>query len=173
MQDPPKIEDNPAVVDTALSKVRKYFELGKTRSYQFRVAQLNALKKGVTELTKDFDEALTKDLGKGTFENWLCELMMVTREINHALESLKHWMRDEPRDTPFIIGPGESYLAREPLGVVAILGSWNYPLVTTLSPLVSAISAGNAVIFKPSEFSPYTSVVLKRLFARYLDSAAY
>lgn len=74
---PPKIDDNPASVDPALSKVRKYFETGKTKTYQFRVNQLNALKKGIIDLAKDFDEALFKDLGKGSFENWMCELLMV------------------------------------------------------------------------------------------------
>ena len=104
--EPPKIDDNPAVVEPALIKVRKYFDLGKTRPYQFRVNQLNALRKGLVELTKDFDDALKKDLGKGSFENWMCELLMVQREIDHTLMHLKEWMSDEPRDTPFMIGPG-------------------------------------------------------------------
>lgn len=82
-------------------------------------------------------------------------------------------MKEEPRDTPFVIGPGTTYIVREPLGVVAILGSWNYPLVTTLSPMISAIAAGNVVILKPSEFSPHVTMICKRLFARYLDSSAF
>ena len=82
-------------------------------------------------------------------------------------------MKDEPRDTPFMIGPGTSYVVKEPLGVVAILGAWNFPLKTTLSPLISAISAGNVVVMKPSEFAPHCTVIFKRLFARYLDSSAF
>jgi aldehyde dehydrogenase (NAD+) len=82
-------------------------------------------------------------------------------------------MKDEARDTPFMIGPGKSYIVKEPLGVVAVIGSWNFPLVTTISPMISAIAAGNVVLFKPSEFAPYCSVVFKRLFARYLDSSAF
>lgn len=82
-------------------------------------------------------------------------------------------MKDEPRDTPFMIGPGQSFIISEPLGVIAILGSWNYPLVTSISPLISAIAAGNVALFKPSEFAPHTSIVCKRLFARYLDTSAY
>lgn len=169
-QQPPKIDDNPSTVDPALNKVRKYFDTGKTRTYQFRKDQLTALRKGLIELTKDFDEALNKDLGKGTFENWLCELNLLIAECEHAISHLSTWMKDEPRDTPFTIGPGTSYIVREPLGVVAILGSWNYPLVTSISPLISAIAGGNTVLMKPSEFSPHTTMICKRLFARYLDS---
>lgn len=125
-------------------------------------------------MTKDIDDALFKDLGKGSFENWLCEILMIQREIDHTLQHLKDWMKDEPRDTPaLMVGPGQSYLVKEPLGVVAILGSWNYPLVTTISPMISAMAAGNTILFKPSEFAPHCTVVFKRLFARYLDSTAY
>lgn len=153
--------------------MRKYFDTGKTRNYQFRLAQLNALKKGLIELNTDFDNALHKDLGKGSFENWLTEMNLCIREVQHTVDHLKDWIKDEPRDTPFMVGPATSYLITEPLGVVAILGSWNFPLVTTISPLISAIAAGNVVLFKPSEFSPHTSLIFKRLFARYLDSSAF
>lgn len=57
-------------------------------------------------------------------------------------------MKDEPRDTPaMMVGPGQSYLVKEPLGVVAVLGSWNYPLVTTISPMISAMAAGNTDVY--------------------------
>ena len=125
------------------------------------------------ELKKDVDEALTKDLGKGAFENWLCELNGMNREIQHTLKHLSTWMKDEPADTPFMIGPGQSSIVREPLGVVAILGSWNYPLVTSISPLIAAIAAGNCALFKPSEFAPHTAIVCRRLFARFLDTSAF
>ena len=52
------------------------------------------------------------------------------------------------------------------------MGSWNYP-VNTLSPFVSAITAGNAVMIKPSEFAPNTSHCMKRLFDKYLDQRYY
>lgn len=78
-------------------------------------------------------------------------------------------MKDECVDTPMTIGPAKSYLIREPLGVIAIIGSWNYPFVTTLAPLVEVIAAGNAAIVKPSELSPYSSQEIKFFFERYLD----
>lgn len=57
--------------------------------------------------------------------------------------------------------------------MVAILGSWNFPIATLLGPLVSAIAAGNAVIAKPSEISAFSAKVIKSLFMRHLDLNVY
>ena len=167
------IQDKPEIVDTALVKVKKTFASGRTRPYHFRIGQLKSLMKGLQSMEKDFDESLRKDLGKGSFENWCFELNNVCREIHHAIANLKTWMEEEKVDTPFLVGPGQSSIIREPLGVVAILGSWNYPLVTSFSPMVDAIAAGNCVLFKPSEISAHTATVCRRLFIRFLDSSSY
>jgi aldehyde dehydrogenase (NAD+) len=76
-------------------------------------------------------------------------------------------------DTPMLIGPGKSYIIREPLGVVAIIGSWNYPFVTTISPMANAIAAGNTVVLKPSELSPFSAKIIKTLMAMSIDSSCY
>jgi aldehyde dehydrogenase (NAD+) len=72
-------------------------------------------------------------------------------------------------DTPLLAGPGKSSIVSEPLGVIAILGSWNYPYLTAMCPLISAIAAGNAVVIKPSEMSPFSSQKIKQLIARNMD----
>ena len=59
------------------------------------------------------------------------------------------------------------------MGVVVILGSWNYPIGTLIPPVISAIAAGNAVVAKPSEMAPWTAQITKRLFGRCMDSNAY
>lgn len=117
----------------------------------------------------DISKAIGADLGKSDFANWLFEIRAMEREIEHALKHLKSWMRDESVDTPFIIGPAQSYLQKEPLGVVAVLGSWNYPLATALGPVISAIAAGNCVLLKPSEMAANTANAVFTLFQRFLD----
>lgn len=124
-------------------------------------------------MTNEIDEALTKDLGKSKFVNWLCEIHNVVRDIEHSIETLADCMKEECVDTPFMLGPGKSYVLKEPLGVVAVLGSWNYPLVTSLGPVINAMAAGNCVILKPSEIAPYSSRIMKKLFTFHLDSSAY
>lgn len=61
----------------------------------------------------------------------------------------------------------------EPLGVVLVIGAWNYPLFTAISPCGNAIAAGNCVIVKPSEMTPNTSNLIKELFDKYLHNSCY
>ena len=72
-----------------------------------------------------------------------------------------------------LVGPGKSKIVKEPFGVVLIMGSWNFPVYTTLVPLIYAIAAGNCAIVKPSELSPHISKQIKTLITRYLDFNCY
>jgi len=71
------------------------------------------------------------------------------------------------------LGPATTRIVYEPLGVVLVVGSWNFPIFTTIGPLISAIAAGNTAVIKPSELAPFTSNIIKRLIFRYLDTNAY
>lgn len=62
------------------------------------------------------------------------------------------------RDTSFV------YTRREPLGVVAGIGAWNYPIQIALWKSAPALAAGNAMIFKPSEFTPLTALKLAEIY---------
>ena len=116
---------------------------------------------------------MTADLGKDTFVNWLFEINLIYREIDFTMEHLHEWMADECVDTPMSIGPAKSYIVKEPLGVVVIFGAWNFPMTTPLSPVISAMAAGNTVVLKPSELSPHTSSVMQILFDKILDPDCY
>src|SRR5262249_11739008 len=52
-----------------------------------------------------------------------------------------------------------------PLGVIGVIGPWNYPIMCVFGPLAGILAAGNRAIIKPSEFTPRTSVLLARLVA--------
>ncbi len=82
-------------------------------------------------------------------------------------------MAEEVVETPMLIGPAKSKIIYEPLGVVLIIGSWNFPLFTTIGPLIEAIAAGNTAIIKPSELSPFSCRIMKKLVVLALDSSCY
>ena len=88
-----------------------------------------SLKKGLEAMTPELDKAMNLDLGKDSFVHWLFELNIVYREIDHYVEHVRKYMEDECVDTPMTIGPGKSYIQKEPLGVVVVFGAWNFPLV--------------------------------------------
>lgn len=106
----PVFEDNADLVDQAFTKVKDTFSKRKTIPYKYRVLQLNQLKKGLGIMAKDLSKAVTADLQKDDFANWLFELRMLEREIEHNLKHLKSWMKDECVDTPLFLGPAKSYL---------------------------------------------------------------
>jgi betaine-aldehyde dehydrogenase len=56
------------------------------------------------------------------------------------------------------------YTRREPLGVVAGIGAWNYPIQIALWKSAPALAAGNAMIFKPSEVTPLTALKLAEIY---------
>lgn len=62
------------------------------------------------------------------------------------------------RETSFV------YTRREPLGVVAGIGAWNYPIQIALWKSAPALAAGNAMIFKPSEVTPLTALKLAEIY---------
>jgi acyl-CoA reductase-like NAD-dependent aldehyde dehydrogenase len=67
----------------------------------------------------------------------------------------------------------KSKIRPEPYGSSLVIGAWNYALFTTVAPAAEAIAAGNCVCLKPSEMTPYTSNLIKKLFTDYLDNDCY
>src|SRR4029453_9832068 len=68
--------------------------------------------------------------------------------------------------------PGKGRIHPEPLGVVLVIAPWNYPVQLLVEPMAAALAAGNAVVAKPSELAPATSVVLSDLLREHLDAEA-
>lgn len=73
------------------------------------------------------------------------------------------WMTPQRVSTPIYLQPASAHIQRQPLGVVGIIGPWNYPLQLTLGPLATALAAGNRAMIKPSELTPRSSALLADL----------
>jgi len=146
-----------------LENLRAYFDSGATLSADFRIAQLKKLKQSILLHEENLYQALYNDLKKSKEETWVTETGMVISELNTALRKLKSWMRPEKVRTNLLNLPSKSIIIREPLGVVLIIGPWNYPFQLLINPLIGAIAAGNCVVLKPSEFAPATDAVMKKI----------
>lgn len=161
-------EDYPAMV----AELRENFRSGLTVPISWRHEQLGKLGRMLHENEAEIAEALKKDLGKPPMEVLLGEISLVHSEIRHARNRLKRWSRPRRVPTPMVGQPGRSWVQPEPLGVMLILGAWNYPVQLILSPLIPALAAGNCAVIKPSEIAGETSRVMARLVPEYLDSRA-
>ncbi|GEA26440.1 aldehyde dehydrogenase [Microcystis aeruginosa NIES-4325] len=146
-----------------LAKLRQYFASGATRSYQFRRQQLEKLKQAIIKYEAEVYQALYSDLKKSPEDCWITENGFLLVEINTALKNLRSWMQPKPVKTNLLNFPSSSQIIQEPLGVVLIIGAWNYPLQLLLVPLVGAIAAGNCAVLKPSEFASATEKLVVKI----------
>ncbi len=150
--------------------LKTVFESERTMSLEWRARQLEALERMMIERERDFLDALKADLGKHALEAWSAEVSYVAGDAAYCRKNLRRWTRRRKVGTPMVAQPGKSWVQPEPLGVVLIIGAWNYPLQLTLAGLAAAIAAGNCAVIKPSELAPETSAVTARLVAEYLDN---
>jgi aldehyde dehydrogenase (NAD+) len=155
-----------------LAQVRSVFNTGRTRSVQWREEQLRAIERMCEEREGEISDALTQDLGRSTFEAWLGDIASTKAEAVFARKNFRKWMKPRRQSLPLAQMPGRAWVQYDPLGVVLVIGPWNYPFFLCMSPVVAAIAAGNAVVVKPSELAPATSALMARLIPLYLDTEA-
>ncbi len=159
----------PAVVEC----LRSGFVSGRTRSPAWRMEQLDALRQMLVENESKFIRALHDDLNKSKTETYTGELGFLAAEIRHAQKNLKRWIRPTRVAAPPACLPARCWIELHPLGVVLIIGAWNYPVQLLLGPLIGAIAAGNCAILKPSEHAPAAERILAELAPRYLDQRCF
>lgn len=152
--------------------LRYNFTHGTTRPESWRRAQLENLRTLLIERGPDFERALHADLGKSGTEAQLTEIGFLVSEIDYALSRLGKWMKPRMVGVPLAVQPATAKIVPEPLGVVLVIGPWNYPLMLSLSPVIGALAAGNAVVLKPSELAPATSALMARLIPDTIDARA-
>lgn len=148
---------------------RDFFRLGYTRDVDYRLRRLQDLRRAIEEHQDRLLGALQVDLGKPTLEAALAEISFCLSEIDRALKHLRRWAKPRSVGVPWALWPGSGRVQREPLGLVLIMGAWNYPVQLTLAPLVGAIAAGNCAIVKPSEVAPASSRAIADLLRRAFD----
>jgi len=158
----PAIAENTNIAEQ-LKTLRRYYDSGATKSYEFRKEQLKKLKAAVLQYENEIYEALYSDLKKGKEEAYASEIGLLLAEISVTLKNLRRWMAPQRAATNLVNLPSQSKIYRDPLGVVLIIGPWNYPFQLALIPLVGAIAGGNCAVVKPSELSPATSAVIEKI----------
>ena len=169
----PPVDEHPSRIATVLSHLRRSADTRITHPRRFRLQQLKALEKMLDEHLEDFVQALAEDLGKSATEAKFSEIDVVRAEIDFAQRHLAEWMDSTSVKVPLALQPAMAKVEPRPLGVVLIIGAWNYPVQLVLAPLVAAIAAGNAAVIKPSELAPATSGVLAKFLPVYLDERVY
>jgi len=148
-----------------MEKQRKFYSTGETLPISFRKEKLRALLASIEKHEAEILAALHEDLNKSSFEGYITEVSIVKDEIKFTLKHLSRWAKPKRVKTPITLFPGKSYRYREPYGVTLVMAPWNYPFQLTLAPVVGSISGGNCTVVKPSNYSPATSAIIRKVLS--------
>ena len=129
-----------------------------------RARHLLAARRALLDRMDDIVDAMVADTGKLRAEAVVNEVLVACEQITW---DAKHGPRllAARRVAPGILVHKRAERRLEPLGVVAVISPWNYPLVLSLGPISAALVAGNTVVLKPSEYTPTVGVRIGELFA--------
>ncbi|KAI5413501.1 aldehyde dehydrogenase family 3 member F1 [Lathyrus oleraceus] len=163
------MEFSEVALEKDLNNMRKYYGSGKTKEASWRKSQLDGLRNFIIENEENILKALKKDLGKHHVEAFRDEVGILKKSIDLARKSFKQWMAGKEAKLPQIALLSSAEIVAEPLGLVLIISSWNFPFGLSLEPLIGAIAAGNIVVLKPSELAPASSSLLFTILPKYLD----
>jgi aldehyde dehydrogenase (NAD+) len=150
------------------SQKKKALEL-RLSSAKERISKLKRLKDAINKFQPEIQKALYADFHKSPDEVDITEILPSIAEINDNLRHLRSWMKPKRVGTPITLFGASSQIIYEPKGVCLVIAPWNYPFYLSIAPIVAAIGAGNTVILKPSEFTPNTSLVTKRMLSEVFE----
>ncbi len=133
-----------------------------------RLDRLERMIRLLDDNAERFCEALEADFGgRSRLTSLMSDLLATTDALRYAKRGVIGWMQPQRRRGvfPFNLFGARVEVQRVPKGVVGILGTWNVPLFTTISPLAFVLAAGNRAMIKPSETVPRTSELLASAIA--------
>ncbi|WP_297985791.1 aldehyde dehydrogenase [uncultured Chryseobacterium sp.] len=142
---------------------QEFFKTQKTKNIKFRKMYLEKLKSVIIKNERLLYEAIYADFGKSKFDTFTTEISFVIKDIDYNLKHLNSFASPKKVKTNIVNQLGSSRIYNEPLGCVLVIGAWNYPYQLSLSPLVSAIAAGNCAILKPSEIAENTMKAMAKM----------
>lgn len=138
----------------------------KNRSVDERLKRIKALEKTVLEYRKKIEDAMYADFRKAPLHTDFSEIYPVVAESRLYHKKLHDWAAEQEVDTPLAFFGSSAKIVFEPKGRVLIFSPWNYPFQIPLKNMIGAVGAGNAVIIKPTEFTPHTTEVVKEIVSK-------
>jgi acyl-CoA reductase-like NAD-dependent aldehyde dehydrogenase len=131
--------------------------------YEGRGRILKRAQKWLIEHADEVADTIVAETGKTREDAMLVEVAYGANALGFWPKKAPKWLADEKVRTfnPFVLGR-RMVVRYRPLGVVGVIGPWNYPLVNSVGDAIPALAAGNAVIVKPSEVTPLTSLLFER-----------
>lgn len=175
MSDALEVEEPAAFVDDLEQRFMAQKELincGGALSLQEREQVLDACVEMLSDKRDQFVEAIASDFGaRPRGLTLMYDLLGSISSIKYARKHMRDWVRADKRKVsfPYNFSGARARVEYQAKGVVGILGTWNVPLFTLLSPLAQVIAAGNRALIKPSDLAPNTGELLAETMPDYID----
>ncbi len=153
-----------ADVDAAVARARAAANVWSTRSFRAREEELVAFRKALADAADELAQLLHRENGKPEIEAYV-EVMMALSHVQHAASHAAKAL--EPRRVGTgVLANFRATISYHPLGVIGVIGPWNYPLFTPFGSIAYALAAGNAVVWKPSELTPLVALEIEKIARR-------
>lgn len=136
-----------------------------------RISRVMAL---LAEGKEQICSAVHADYGsRSRTQTAIADVFVTIEALRHARDHLGRWMNPERRPLPWYLAAvgAHAEVTYHPLGVVGVIGPWNFPINLLLSPLAGIFAAGNRACLKPSELTPRTAALLEELIPKYFAAA--
>lgn len=154
-------------------EISNVFELHKKHKFilskspvSYRIQKLEGCRQAILDHTDEIADALEQDFGKARSESYLSEILPIISMINYTISNLSSWMKPQKVKTTLTFKGTSSFIQPHAKGCVLILSPWNYPFQLSFYPLLTAFSAGNTVVLKPSEYTPENNKVMKKIIEK-------
>ncbi|MFH6591844.1 coniferyl aldehyde dehydrogenase [Pseudomonas kulmbachensis] len=162
----------PEQLPSLLAAQKQAFVAAGPVSAELRRARIQRVIELLVSYQQPLIEAMDADFGgRPQGFSLMNDVLGSLASLKYARDHLEHWVEDEPRQvfSPYDQMGAKAWVMHQPKGTIGILGTWNAPLFTLLSPLACVLAAGNRAILKPSEVVPRTAQVLAQAFAEWFD----
>ncbi len=151
-------------IQSAVLRARQAQAQWRQSSVAGRIAVLRRFQQVLNERRDEIASLICREAGKPAVEALITELLVVLDAAAFCIRSAHRFLREEPltHGNP-AMKTKRGKLLREPYGVVGIIAPWNYPFSTAATETLAALVTGNAVVLKPSEFTPLVALELRKL----------
>jgi acyl-CoA reductase-like NAD-dependent aldehyde dehydrogenase len=129
--------------------------------FEGRAAVLRRMQKWLMDNADRVTETIVSETGKTYEDARLAEIAYGGAAFGFWAKNAEKYLEDERVSSAAVAVKGKKLILRHrPLGLIGVIGPWNYPLINSFGDCIPALAAGNSVILKPSEVTPLTSMLL-------------
>jgi beta-apo-4'-carotenal oxygenase len=161
-------------ISSRISTLRTTFRSNRTKPFPYRIKQLRKLYWAIHDNEELLKDGIYRDMRKCNYEATLHEIDWSKAAIMDLIDNAEKWLKDEPVVAmPFQAWPMGHHIRHTPMGLVLVIGAFNFPYMLNLCGLAGALAAGNCVVVKPSESAPHCAMAIRKVMEDALDPEAF